>query len=66
MNLRDLIKVLEIVAKYDESSQTWCQAEHDILFLPLMNDTEIDSVDHANLLMLGAFKHDDGGWAVYT
>lgn len=66
MNLRDMIKVLQIVAKYDEPSTIYCQADHDILHLPLMNDTQISEEDREELLSLGAFESSADNWAVYT
>ena len=61
MNLRELIKTLQIIVPF-----SYCQAEHDILYLPLVNNADISKEDKEELLSLGAFESDADCWAVYT
>lgn len=66
MNLANIVKTLTIVNKYVEPEKSWCSAEHDILYLPLMNDAVLSPEDEAELERLGAHKSDGDCWAVFT
>lgn len=66
VNLENLVKTLAVVVKYAKPTD-YCSAEHDILYLPLMNDTPITAEDEAELERLGAHRSSDGEcWAVFT
>lgn len=66
--LKNIMAGLEIVAKHvKEPEKAWLCAEHDILFMPLMNDTEIPPEDEAALKELGAHRSSEGDcWAFFT
>lgn len=67
MNIANLQKTLTIVSKYVDPEKNWCEAQHDIIYLPLMSNTEISTEDEAALDELGAFKDSEGGcWATFT
>lgn len=67
MNITKLQQILTIINKYVNPICNNCVAEHDTLFLPLMNDHEISSQDEVELVRLGAHRDTDVGcWAVYT
>lgn len=68
MTLDKIIETLQIVAKYaKDPSKEWCDAQHDILYLPLANDAEIAAEDAARLEALGAIKDEDCDcWALFT
>lgn len=67
MNLKNMIEALQIVAKYCKAESKWCQAEHDVLYLPIMNDDPLPAEDEARLLELGAHRDSDADcWAIFT
>lgn len=67
MNLANIMKTMAIVAKHCDPEKEWCSASHDILFLPLPNDTVLPPEDEAELKRLGAHKSSEGGcWSVFT
>lgn len=67
MNLKNMIECMQIAAKYVDPEKAYCQGEHDILFLPLMNEAKISPEDEARLLELRAHRSSDGEcWAVFT
>jgi hypothetical protein len=67
VNLKSIVEVLQIVAKYSKDDKDYCCAEHDILFLPLQNDAPISPEDEARLLELRAHRSSEGEcWAVFT
>lgn len=63
--LAKLSLILEICTKYSSGDLGIC-AEHDIIYLPLMNDAVISQEDEEVLDHLGAWKSDVDSWAVYT
>lgn len=63
-NLSKLSLILEICLKYSPGDMGVC-AEHDIIYLPLLNDAVISEEDEAALDHLGAWKSDVDSWAVY-
>lgn len=67
MNMRKIQAALEIVAKYVDPEKSYLQGEHDIIYMPLMNNAEISIQDEAKLKELGAFKSSEVDcWAVFT
>lgn len=67
MNIANLQKVLTIVSKYVDPEKNWCEAQHDIIFLPLMSDIKISAEDEEELKRLGAHKSRDSDcWATHT
>lgn len=67
MNIAKLQQVLTIVSKYVDPNRDYCEAQHDIIFFPLMSDAKISEEDNAKLLELGAHKSRDGDcWATHT
>lgn len=67
MNITKLQRVLTIVSKYVNPDKDWCEAQHDVLFLPLMTNTKISAEDETELLELGAHRNRDSDcWAVHT
>lgn len=60
-----LTKILAICAKYSQPETGIC-AEHDIIYLPLMNDAVLHPDDEKALEELHAWKSDVDSWAVYT
>lgn len=66
MNLKNIIETLQIVSKYVDQEKSWCQGEHDELFLPLDNDAEISPEDAERLEQLGAFKSSSDCWSLFT
>jgi hypothetical protein len=66
MNFENFVKTLAVVAKYAKPTD-YLQAEHDIIFLPLMKDTAITAEDEAELKRLGAHVSSEGDcWATFT
>ncbi len=63
--LAKLRRILEICERYSPGDTNMC-AEHDIIYLPLMNDAPISEADLETLEELGAWKSDVDSWAVYT
>lgn len=67
MNLANLQKTLAIISKYVDPERAWCEAQHDVIFLPLVTTFEISSEDTAALEELGAHRSSEGDcWAVFT
>lgn len=66
MTLDKIQRVLEICAAHIDMKKAWLQAEHDIVYLPLMNDAKIPPEATIELETLGAFKSDADCWAFYT
>lgn len=67
MNLKNIIECMQIAAKYVDQERAYCQAEHDILFLPLTNEAVISPEDEKRLLELRAHRSSEGDcWAVFT
>lgn len=67
MNISNLQKVLTIVSKYINPEENWCEAQHDIIYLPLMLCTKISAEDEAELDNLGAHKDSESDcWTVFT
>lgn len=66
MTLDKIQRVIEIVAGQCDPKKAWLSAEHDIIYLPLMNDAAISPEADAELKSLGAFKSDVECWALYT
>jgi hypothetical protein len=67
MTLDKIIEALQITTKYCDPAKSWLQGEHDIIFLPIMNDVELDPKDEARLLELGAHRSSEGdSWACFT
>lgn len=66
MNLKNIIETLQIVSKYCDPEKSWCQAEHDELYLPLENEAAISAEDAALLEYLGAHKSDVDCWRIFT
>lgn len=58
-------KILAICAKYSQPDTGLC-AEHDIIYLPLMNDAPVTEEDAKALEELGAWMSDVDSWACYT
>jgi hypothetical protein len=66
MTLDKMIETLQIVAKYVDPAKSWCQAEHDELYLPLELDAAISDEDAKRLDELGAAKSDADCWSIFT
>lgn len=67
MTLDKIIECLQITAKYCEPGKSWCQAEHDILFLPMDGSKVLDPADEARLKELGAHvSSETDSWACFT
>lgn len=66
MTLDKIQRVLEICAAHIDTKKAWLQAEHDIVYLPLMSDTVLSPEETAELGTLGAFKSPVDCWAFYT
>ena len=67
MNISNLQKVLKIVSKYVDADKAWCEAQHDIIFLPLHNNIDVSMEDQEELRLLGAHEDSEGDcWAVFT
>jgi hypothetical protein len=63
--LGKLILILEVCQRYSSGDMS-VAAEHDVIYLPLTNETVISQEDEEALLTLGAWKSDVDCWAVYT
>ena len=67
MNLKNIIECMQIVAKYVDPEKSWCQGEHDIIYLPLANDAKLSPEDEARLLELRAHRSSEVDcWAMFT
>lgn len=67
MTLDKIIECLQIASKYGDPGKSWCQAEHDILFLPLESAKALDPADEARLTELGAHRSSESDtWACFT
>jgi hypothetical protein len=68
VNLKNIIETLQIVDRLmPDSSRSWLQAEHDVIYLPMGNETAISAEDEKRLIDLGAFKSSQSDtWAVLT
>ena len=64
-NCSDVIKVLEIVGKYKDLDNEWLEAQHDILYFPLMEDDEISDKDRKQLEDLDCHIN-EGYWSLFT
>lgn len=69
MQLQNIIKVLNIVAKYVKPGDDYVGAMHDIVLLPLRTSDPITEEDIAELKSLGAHVSSEGSgdcWAFFT
>lgn len=66
MTLDKIRRVIEICVAHVDAEKSWLQAEHDIVYLPLMSDADIPPESAAELEALGAFKSAVDYWAFYT